>query len=321
MSEVTVVIPNYNGIEYLENCIISLKKQEFQDYAIIVVDNGSQDGSADIDILDDPQIRVIRLAQNFGFSRAANEGITASDTPFVLLLNNDTEVEGEFVKEMLCAIKKDETIFSVASKMVQLRDRDKIDGAGDLYCALGWGFARGKGKKTTRYSRDSEVFSACAGAAIYRKRILNEIGYFDEFHFAYLEDLDIGYRAKIMGYRNVYHKDAVVYHVGSGFSGSRYNEFKIRLSSRNNVYVIYKNMPVLQIILNLPLLLAGFAVKTIFFTMKGYGRAYLSGIKRGYLLCHEGRKLAYSGRNFKNYARIQIELWVNTVRRLLEVLI
>ena len=138
---------------------------------------------------------------------------------------------------------------------------------------------------------------------------------------AYLEDLDIGYRAKIIGYKNVYEKDAIVYHVGSGYSGSRYNEFKIRLSSRNNVYIIYKNMPLLQVILNLPLLMIGFAVKTLFFVMKGYGRAYLSGIKRGYLLCHEGRKLEYSRKNFKNYVRIQLELWGNTVRRLWEVFI
>lgn len=321
MAEVTVVIPNYNGMAYLENCIVSLKKQKYQDYDIIVVDNGSEDGSAEIPVLEDPQIRVIRLTRNFGFSRAANEGITASKTPFILLLNNDTEVEGEFVAQMLSAIKKDERIFSVASKMLQLKDKDKIDGAGDLYCALGWGFARGKGKKSTRYDKNCEIFSACAGAAIYRKKILDEIGYFDEFHFAYLEDLDIGYRAKIMGYKNVYEKDAIVYHVGSGYSGSRYNEFKIRLSSRNNVYIIYKNMPLLQVILNLPLLMIGFAVKTLFFVMKGYGRAYLSGIKRGYLLCHEGRKLEYSRKNFKNYVRIQLELWGNTVRRLWEVFI
>lgn len=266
MAEVTVVIPNYNGMAYLENCIKSLLAQKFGDYDIVVVDNGSEDGSADIAALGHPRIRVIRLSRNFGFSRAANEGIKASKTPYILLLNNDTEVEGEFVWEMLSAIRQDENIFSVSAKMIQLKDRTKIDGAGDLYCALGWGFARGKGKRVSLYEKDSEVFSACAGAAIYRKRILNEIGYFDEFHFAYLEDLDIGYRAKIMGYRNVYHKDAVVYHVGSGFSGSRYNEFKVRLSSRNNVYVIYKNMPVVQIILNLPLLFAGFLVKIIFFT-------------------------------------------------------
>lgn len=320
MSEVTVIIPNFNGIAYIENCLLALQRQTFQDYEVIVVDNGSEDESPRLVEEKFPQVRLIRLKQNFGFSRAANEGITASKTPYVLLLNNDTEVTEGFVEEMLRAIKADANIFSAAAKMLQLKHPDKIDGVGDLYCALGWGFALGKGKSNTRYEKEAHVFSACAGAAIYRKSILDEIGYFDEFHFAYFEDLDIGYRAKIMGYQNVYTPKAVVYHVGSGFSGSRYNEFKIRLSSRNNVYVIYKNMPFFQILLNLPFLLMGFFVKALFFTFKGFGRAYLSGIYRGYLLCFKGRKLEYSNRNFKNYAKIQLELWINTIRRFVEVI-
>ena len=316
MAEVTIVIPNYNGSAYIEKCLDTLKIQTFSDFEVLVVDNGSEDES--LTILRDkfPEVKVICLDRNYGFSRAANEGITASKSPYVLLLNNDTEAESCFVEELYRVIVKDEQIFSVAAKMLQLKHPDLIDGAGDLYSAFGWGFARGKGKSRDKYNKEAEVFSACAGAAIYRKKILDEIGYFDEFHFAYLEDLDIGYRAKIMGYRNMYAPAAVVYHVGSGFSGSRYNEFKIRLSSRNNLYVIYKNMPVLQIVLNFPLIATGFFIKTLFFAAKGYGRAYLSGIKRGYLLCNEGRKLEYSGRNFKNYVRIQLELWVNTVRRI-----
>jgi GT2 family glycosyltransferase len=265
-------------------------------------------------------VQILKLKQNFGFSRAVNEGITATKTPYVILLNNDTEVSNGFVYEMLQAIKRSEKIFSVAAKMIQLNQPEKIDGAGDYYSALGWAFASGKGKTCNRYDKEREVFSACAGAAIYRKKILDEIGYFDEFHFAYLEDLDIGYRAKIMGYKNMYTPKAVVYHAGSGYSGSRYNEFKIRLSSRNNVYVIYKNMPVIQIIINFPLLFLGFFIKASFFIVKGYGRAYLSGIKRGYLLCNEGRRLEYSKKNFKNYVRIQLELWMNTIRRFVEVI-
>lgn len=320
MVEVTVVIPNYNGKAYIEKCLRSLEKQDFKEYEVIVADNGSTDGSREHVENDFPNVRLLKLKQNFGFSRAVNEGITATKTPYVLLLNNDTEVSKDFVYEMLQAIKKSEKIFSVAAKMIQLNQPEKIDGAGDYYSALGWAFASGKGKTRNHYDKEREVFSACAGAAIYRKKILDEIGYFDEFHFAYLEDLDIGYRAKIMGYKNMYTPKAVVYHAGSGYSGSRYNEFKIRLSSRNNIYVIYKNMPVIQIIINFPLLFLGFFIKAIFFIMKGYGRAYLSGIKRGYLLCYEGRRLEYSKKNFKNYARIQLELWINTVRRFVEVI-
>ena len=147
-----------------------------------------------------------------------------------------------------------------------------------------------------------------------------EIGWFDEFHFAYLEDVDIGYRARIMGYRNVYEPEAVVYHAGSGVSGSRHNDFKVRLSARNNMYIIMKNMPTLQIILNLPFLLIGFGVKAVFFILTGHGRAYLSGIKRGYLLCREGRKYPYSASNFKNYVQIQLELYLNTIKRFTDLL-
>ena len=114
--------------------------------------------------------------------------------------------------------------------------------------------------------------------------LLKKIGLFDEAHFAYLEDLDMGYRARIQGYENWYCPEAKVYHIGSGTSGSRYNQFKIRYSSRNNIYLIHKNMPVPQMILNLPFLLAGFAVKLLFFALKGYGREYAAGIKNGFSL-------------------------------------
>ncbi len=197
-----------------------------------------------------------------------------------------------------------------------MKDPDRIDGAGDLYCALGWAFARGKGKSRNRYKKPCRVFASCGGASIYSRKILDEIGWFDEFHFAYLEDVDIGYRARIMGYKNVYCPEAVVYHAGSAVSGSRYNDFKIRLSARNNMYIIMKNMPVLQIILNLPFLLAGFFIKIVFFTVIGHARAYLSGLKRGYILCREGRKYPYSKKNLKNYVRIQFELWLNIFKRI-----
>ena len=314
-NEVTVIIPNYRGEKFIRDCLDSLRSQTYRDFDVIVADNHSGDGSAEIIENEYPEVRLIRLSDNFGFSRAVNEGIKVSDTPYVLLLNNDTRADERFVEKMHSAIIKDEKIFSVSSKMLQMMRPDRIDGAGDLYCALGWAFARGKDKKKDRYSKTCDVFASCGGAAIYRRKILDEIGWFDEFHFAYLEDVDIGYRARIMGYRNVYEPEAVVYHMGSGVSGSRHNDFKVRLSARNNMYVVMKNMPTLQIILNLPFLLLGFGVKAVYFILIGYGRAYLSGIKRGYILCKEGRKYPYSSRNFKNYVRIQLELWLNIVRR------
>ena len=132
-----------------------------------------------------------------------------------------------------------------------------MDDAGDEYTILGWTRKVGDGKSPDLYTAEREIFSACAGAALYRKNILDEIGYFDENFFAYMEDVDISYRARIKGYKCVYCPEAVVYHFGSGTSGSRYNEFKIRLAARNNVYVPYKNMPLPQLVLYGFLLLAG----------------------------------------------------------------
>lgn len=125
------------------------------------------------------------------------------------------------------------------------------------------------------------IFSACAGAAIYRKELLEKIGLFDEAHFAYLEDVDVGYRANLYGYRNLFAPDAVVYHAGSAVSGSRHNPFKVELTARNNLYLIYKNMPPLQLLINLPFLLLGILIKGVYFGRKGMGKSYLSGLKKG----------------------------------------
>lgn len=203
-----------------------------------------------------------------------NQGIRASTTPYVILLNNDTQAELSFVHELekVMDSDRDKKVFSASARMISLYDKDKTDDAGDYYCALGWAFARGKGKAPGRYIKDCDIFAACAGAAIYRRDLLEDsrVGLFDEEHFAYFEDIDLGYRAKIFGYRNRFAANSIVYHAGSAASGSRYNMFKTGLASRNSVYLIYKNMPAAQIALNLPFLLAGFLIKTLFLSGRGW---------------------------------------------------
>ena len=143
-----------------------------------------------------------------------------------------------------------------------------------------------------------------------------------EEHFAYLEDTDIGYRARLLGYENWYEPSAKVYHVGSGTSGSRYNLFKIRYSSRNNIYLIYKNMPVLQILLNLPVFILGFSAKLVFFASKGYGKEYLAGIKNGFFICRKpenrAKKIRFEWKRLGTYFVIEWELFINVFRRFLE---
>lgn len=315
MQEVSVIIPNFNGVAFLDGVLGSLEQQTLENFEVILVDNGSSDGSCAFAAANYPWVHVIELPENFGFCRAVNEGIRAAKAPYVLLLNNDTEVESTFLEEMVAALGRHKKAFSCAAKMVQYHDRDKLDDAGNYYCALGWSFARGKGKDIHAYDKEEQIFAACAGAAIYRKKIFEKIGYFDEEHFAYLEDTDVGYRARIHGYQNWYAPKAVVYHVGSGTSGSRYNQFKTRYSSRNNVYLLYKNMPILQIILNFPFIIAGFGVKLLFFTLKGMGREYLAGIKNGFQISQKGKKVPFTVKNLPHYVQIQLELWINIIRR------
>ncbi len=319
MKEITVVIPNYNGKEYLSGCLAALEHQEqgTPEFEVLVVDNGSTDGSAGL-LEEWSDVRTILLEENTGFDNAVNVGIRASETPYVILLNNDTKVKTGFIKGLYEAIRGDEKIFSVSAKMLMWDKPELLDDAGDRYCVLGWAFARGKGKAAADYDEPTEIFSTCAGAAIYRKSVFDEIGLFDELHFAYLEDVDIGYRARIHGYRNYYEPTAEVLHYGSASSGSRYNEWKTKLASANSVYIIGKNMPLLQWVFNLPFLLIGFFLKFLFFCRKRMGMIYIrglwAGLKRSFSREGRARKVPFRWRNTGNYLTIQIQLYVNTFR-------
>lgn len=308
MSEkkVTVIIPNYNGLSFMEPCMAALGRQTSRDFDVLVVDNGSTDGSAEW--LREKNIPSVFLKENTGFSGAVNTGIRVVRTPYVILLNNDTEAEPDYVEQLLQAIEASPRIFSVSPKMVQMYHRELMDDAGDMYSIMGWAYQRGVGQETGRYDRPCHVFSACAGAAIYRREVFEEIGYFDEMHFAYLEDIDVGYRAKIAGYYNRYCPQAVVYHVGSGTSGSKYNSFKVRLAARNNVYLNYKNMPFLQLAVNgLPIVL-GIAGKYAFFKKLGFEKDYVEGILEGVRTARRTKKVPYRREHLSNYLAIEWEL-------------
>ena len=318
----TVIIPNYNGIDYLENCLRSLEGC-FGDkppaFEVCIIDNGSEDGSPEMAERLFPWVRLIRFPENRGFCAAVNEGITSAETPYVFLLNNDTTVDPGCIRRLERRMDNDSRLFSVAVKMLSMRQPDILDGAGDRYNALGWAFAIGKGRPSADYNTPMPVFSACAGAALYRKAYLEKTGLLDELHFAYLEDVDLGYRARIAGYRNSYEPTAKVYHAGSASTGSRYNPFKITHSSRNSIYLIYKNMPFFQLLLNLPFLAAGFFIKTLFFCTEGYAGVYLKGLGKGFKLCltpeARQRKVRFKPANFGHYITIQLELWINIFRR------
>lgn len=314
----TVVIPNFNGMKYIASCLDSLYAGT-KVPAVIVVDNASSDGSCEVIAERYPQVTLIRLKKNTGFCHAVNVGIIKAETEFVFLLNNDTTVDADCVELLEKAMDQSPNVFSAGAKIINMKHPEKIDDAGDFYCALGWAFARGKDQPVEKYRQSDRIFAACAAAALYRRELFGKTGVFDEQHFAYLEDIDVGYRANILGYRNMFVPDALVFHAGSGVSGSRHNTFKVDLSSRNSIYLIYKNMPALQLILNLPFLLPGFLIKLLFFIRKKMGKTYLLGLVKGVRLSFskEGRKnkVGFCWKNLPNYLWIQWELWIGIVRR------
>ena len=318
MKKAAVIIPNYNGLKFLVPCIEALDMQDTDDFVVCVVDNGSNDGSTAF-LKGRPDIRSIFFDKNYGFCRAVNEGVKASPEKYVILLNNDTVPEKSFVSALIKAIEGRKKVFSVSSCMLTPDGSNTLDGAGDLYSALGWAFARGKGQDASRFSKECRIFSACGGAAIYRRELFVSLGLLDEIHFAYLEDMDLGFRARIRGYENIYTPGARVVHIGSGTTGSLHNEFKVRISARNNAYLLRKNMPAGMYVLNAPFLALGMLLKKVYFTRKGLGGAYSEGVREGRrLLSQNGnsdKKQKFRMAYLPNYIRIQFELWGSMFKR------
>ena len=295
----TVIIPNYNGLKFMDKCMSALQKQTYTSFRVLIVDNGSSDGSAEYigRLVNDKSygfdIEALLLPENTGFSGAVNAGIGRASTEYVVLLNNDTEAEPDYLKELLRPFKNDKMgrLAAVSPMMIQLYHKELLDDAGDGYSLLCWGFQRGVGQPvdTPLFNIRKKIFSACAGACAYRKSALEEIklqgeagnAYFDPMHFAYLEDIDVSFRLRIHGYDIIYEPASRIYHVGSGTSGSRYNSFKVKLAARNNVYLNYKNMPLLMLLINLPGIVPGIIIKQLFFIKKGFGRDYLNGLAEG----------------------------------------
>lgn len=320
--KVSVVTPNYNGVKFLNNYFETLLIQSRFIEEIVIIDNASTDGSVEfieefiksqnypIDIV------LIKNEDNLGFAPAVNQGIKAAKSEYIYSINNDVELEWntleEIIKAMDESIELGENPFSIQSKMIQHYNRNLIDDAGDEYTILAWTNKIGDGQPAERYNEKREIFSSCAGAALYRKSLLDEIGLFDENFFAYVEDIDLSYRAQICGYKNFLCPNSIVYHYGSATSGSRYNEFKIRLAARNNVFLIYKNFPIIQKIINFIFLFIGFLIKYLFFVRKGYGSIYLDGLKEGLKNRKKLEKTPFLRKNWKNYFKIEWKLIKNT---------
>lgn len=319
--KISVVIPNFNGEAFLENCLNSLKEQTFKEFDVIIVDDCSSDNSLEV-IKKYPEVRLLINKRNSGFAISVNNGIQASNCEYVLLLNNDVVVTPDFIERLYRSIEGKPKVFSVSSRMVRYYERDKIDDTGDFYNLLGWAYKRGDGKSVAKLLKSTGVFSTCAGAGIYRCDVFNEVGLFDERYFAYLEDVDVSYRGRIHGYVNRYEPTAVCYHIGSATTadGNKYSEFKVKISARNNLYTAYKNMPFFQLVINFIFLGVGFFIKAAMFSAIGYGKAYRDGIKEGLKTLKNVKKTPFKWRNLGNYIKIEGMLIFNVFRYLFEKL-
>ncbi len=274
-----IVIPNWNGRHMLEICLPSLYNQRFDNFTVIVVDNGSTDGSADYLRNNYPQVEVVELQENCGFSAAVNRGIEAGRREWVLLLNNDIEMAPNCLGHLSLQAASEPQIRMFALKMLSYADRTVLDGAGDGVLRGGVGYRLGTLEPDSgKYNLKREVFGACAGAALYHRTLFNRVGLFDEEFFAYLEDVDFNLRAVRAGIRCCYVPEAVVYHMGSATSGSKINKLTVRLTTRNNIFVICKNYSLSMLVrFFLPLLVYQF-FWLVFVIKKGQLIAYISGI-------------------------------------------
>lgn len=276
---VSVIIPNWNTLRFLGPCLTSLRGQTFQDFEIILVDSGSTDDSLSFVAANFPEVRTISLGENRGFSGAVNAGIRASDTEFVVLLNNDTEQDPVWLAELVRAADTHQEPGSFASKLLDFHDRGRLDGAGDALRKSGLPYRLGHGERDLgQFEKPAPVFGACAAAVLYRREMLDDIGLLDEDFFAYCEDGDLSFRAQLAGYGCLYVPGAVVYHVGSASTGGKRSPTATRLGTRNSVCLLVKNLPASLVPGLLPAFVAGQVSRLAVTAVSGVLPAHLRGL-------------------------------------------
>jgi GT2 family glycosyltransferase len=272
---VTVVIPVWNSSKWIPGCLSALTQQTYQQFCVMLIDNGSEDDSVEkVKKAGLKYLEIISFPENRGFAAAVNEGIRSSPTPYVALLNIDTVPASDWLEQLVTAMERaPEAVTSLASKMLNMNDPDLVDSAGDSLSWFGSAQKRGHGERAGNYQQEEDVFSACAGAALYRRSFFQEVGLFDEGFTSYLEDIDLGFREKLYGYRCLFVPAAKVLHQGhsAGVVGSYY----VYLLTRNRLLTMAKNLPVKSMLTHLTQLLYGqfyyfFVYKDPVASIRGY---------------------------------------------------
>ena len=252
---VSVVIVNWNGKQHLQRCLSAVLAQTCSNFEVMLVDNGSTDGSAEFVSQQFPQVRLIRNTENLGFAKGNNIAFEFVQGDYIATLNNDTQADPHWLSELMKGIEAHPRVGMCASKMLFYHHPHIINSTGINLDRTGIAWDRRGGEEDREGQEEvEEVFGPCAGAALYKRQMLEEIGFFDEDFFAYLEDVDLAWRARLMGWRSLYVPTARVYHLYSatGIEGSPYKSY---LLGRNKIWTILKNYPAPQIFIFLPLIL------------------------------------------------------------------
>lgn len=282
---VSVVIPNWNGAEHLPACLTSLRHQSHPPLETLLVDNGSTDGSVALVRRDFPDITILPLPSNRGFAAAVNHGIRTARGEYAALLNNDTELDQDWLRALVSALERHPGAASAASKMLRFHDRSIIDGAGDALTRGGLPLTRGSGEPDRgTYDREEEIFGACAGAALYRRSILLTIGLFDEQYISYYEDADLSLRLRLEGHSCIYTPAAVCYHKRGATASRLRNHYPVRMQERNLTLLHLKNLPAGFLLRKTPVILAARLRRLVRAVRAGLARPAAEGLLDGVLL-------------------------------------
>lgn len=267
---VTVIIVNFNGGEMICQCINALTEQRFQDFATVVVDNNSTDGSIRCIQERYPFVEVLALDANVGFAGGVNHALrTGTRGPLVALLNPDAFPGSDWLENLVAAATSRPEYAAFGSRMYSDDGQRMLDGVGDAYHVSGLPWRQGHGcPNSTQHDREREIFAPCAAAALYRLRALESVDLLDESFFLYVEDVDLGFRLRLEGHRALYVPEASIKHVGSAFVGKN-SDSQIYHGHRNLVWVYVKNMPGILFWLFLPLHVALNLVALVWFSLRG----------------------------------------------------
>jgi len=245
---VSVIILNWNGLEHLKTCLPSVISQNYENLEIILVDNGSTDGSIEYIQQNFDTIKLICNLTNVGFAKGNNIGMEIASGKYIAVLNNDTELDENWVNGFVETAEKHPDAGMFACKILSYYDRNLIDCVGHLIYPDGLSRGRGRGEMNQgQYDQIDEIAFPSGCAALYRKEMLDQIGLFDETFFIYVEDSDLGMRGRLAGWKCLYVPKAVVYHKYSATMGG-YSPQKALLVERNRIWFVIKNLPVSMIL-------------------------------------------------------------------------